>query len=84
MQGDEVKVFRIEGYYVKKKVKRQKYFFADEVRAPSKDHALELIYSNVGSRHRVKRRSIVIEKVEVISPEKAESPIIRILSGVEM
>ncbi|MEM1659165.1 MAG: 50S ribosomal protein L18Ae [Candidatus Jordarchaeales archaeon] len=84
MQDNEVKVFRIEGYYVKKKVKKNKYFFVDEIRALKKDHALELIYSNIGSRHRVKRRNIVIEKVEVIKPEEAESPIVRILSGVEM
>ncbi len=80
-QNGEVKVFRIEGYYVKK---RKKIFFSEEMRALSKEHALELIYSNIGSRHRVKRRDVIIEEINVISPKEAKNVVVRTLSGLEM
>ncbi|MBS7248613.1 MAG: 50S ribosomal protein L18Ae [Candidatus Jordarchaeales archaeon] len=80
-RGDDVKVFRIEGYYAKK---RKKIFFSEEVRSLSKEHALELVYSNIGSRHRVKRRDVIIKQINVISPEEAKSVIVRTLSGLEM
>lgn len=80
-RGGDVKVFRIEGYYAKK---RKKIFFSEEVRALSEEHALELVYSNIGSRHRVKRHDVAIKQINVISPEKAKSVIVRTLSGLEM
>lgn len=79
-RSDEVKVFRVDGYYSKKK---RKFYFSEEMRALSKDHVLEIIYSNIGSRHKVKRRDVVIEQINVISPEKAKNVIVRVLSGLE-
>jgi large subunit ribosomal protein LX len=38
--------------------------FTKEIEAPSKERALEILYSDLGSKHHVKRRNIVVEKVE--------------------
>jgi len=76
----EVRVFRIEGYYIKKK---RKIFFSEEVRGLREEDALELVYSNLGSRHRAKRREIKVERVNVINPEEAKKVIVRLLSGLE-
>jgi large subunit ribosomal protein LX len=71
----EIKVYRIVGYMM---IGHDKYpvwqKFTQEVRALTEKEALEKVYSNLGSRHKLKRYHIRIEKVEVITPEEATHP----------
>ncbi|WP_457555581.1 50S ribosomal protein L18Ae [Candidatus Pyrohabitans sp.] len=76
----EVKTFRIKGKFL---MGRQMQPFVWECRAVDVTKAYEKVYSEFGSKHRTKRRNIVIEKVEEIPPEEATKPEIRIFAGVE-
>jgi len=40
--------------------------FTKEIDAPKKERALEILYSDLGSKHKVPRRSIKVESVEEI------------------
>jgi len=67
----ETKVFRVTG-----EVNKQKFFipmtFSQEIRAAKMEHAVEQVYTEMGSRHRAKRNQITIFSVEEIKPaEKA-------------
>lgn len=62
----EVKVFRIRGE-VPMGVLRST--FVKEVRALKLEHALERIYSEFGSRHKVKRSRIKIISIEEVSED---------------
>jgi len=73
----EVKIFRVSGKIMKPNFRTE---FEKEVRALKPEHAIEKIYMELGSRHRVKRTHIKILKVEEIKPEEAEDPIIRKLT----
>jgi large subunit ribosomal protein LX len=76
----EVKTFRIKGKFLMGKSMQP---FVWECRAVDVTKAYEKVYSEFGSKHRTKRRNIIIEEVEEISPEQAEDPMIRIFAGVE-
>ncbi len=76
----DVKIFRIEGKF---RMGDEFNKFVKEVRAVKKEHAIEKIYSELGSKHKVKRFHIIIKKVEEIKPEEAKDPIIRYLSGLQ-
>ena len=54
--------------------------FRKEVRALKPEDAVEKIYMELGSKHRVKRFQIKILKVEEISPEEIESPLVKKLT----
>lgn len=75
----EVKVFRVRGVF-ERNGKREK--FTREYRGLRVEDVIEILYSEVGSKHRVPRNKIWIESVEEIKPEEAENPIIRKLSGL--
>ena len=66
----EVKVFRVTG-----EVMKQKFFipmtFSQEIRAAKMEHAVERVYTDMGSRHRAKRNQITIFSVEEVQLEKA-------------
>jgi large subunit ribosomal protein LX len=51
--------------------------FAKEVLADKPEHAVEKAYAEIGSRHRVKRFYMKILKVEEVSPEEIENPILK-------
>ncbi len=74
------KVFRIEGWFKKRKKKIE---FKKEMIANSKERVVERLYSEIGSKHAVKRNLINIVNVEDIKPEEAENPEIRALAEVE-
>ncbi len=76
----EVKVFRIAGEITHPKMKTK---FVKELRALKPEHAVEQVYSDMGSRHKLKRCHIKILKVEEVSPEEAEDLTIRQLAGAE-
>ncbi|HIP75326.1 MAG TPA: 50S ribosomal protein L18a [Thermococcus paralvinellae] len=73
----EVKVYRVKGVF-EREGKKQK--FTKEYRAVKQEDVVELVYSEIGSKHRVKRTKIWIESIEEINPEEAENPIVRRLS----
>ena len=65
----ETQVFRVTG-----EVNKKKFFipmvFSQEIRAAKKEHAIEQVYTEMGSRHRAKRNQITIFNVEEIKPEE--------------
>ncbi len=69
-----MKAFKVTGEIDKPKLKTP---FVKEVLADKNDHAVEKVYSEIGSKHRVKRCHIKIVSVEEISPDKIENPILK-------
>ena len=75
----KLKVFRVSGEINKPNLKTP---FNKEVLAVKSDHAVEKIYAEIGSKHRVKRFQLKISNVEEISIDEIENPIIKqIVSG---
>ena len=74
------KVWRISGEYKKGKIKK---VFSREVISLKEEHVREKILSELGSRHRVKRRDITIIEVKEIKPEDARDLGIRRVLGIE-
>jgi large subunit ribosomal protein LX len=64
----EVKTYRIIGLIRKPNFENR---FRKEIRAVKPDDAVEELYKLFGSRHRVKRFQIKIEKIEVVSAEES-------------
>ncbi len=62
------KVYRITGYIMKPHF-FEPLTFNQLIKTVKEEHALERIYTEMGSRHRAKRHEITIEK---ISEEKVE------------
>ena len=73
----KVKVFRVIGQIRKPNFQTD---FRKEVRALKPEDAVEKIYMELGSKHRVKRFQIKIVKVEEISPEEIESLLVKKLT----
>jgi large subunit ribosomal protein LX len=71
---NEMQVFRVTGEIHKPNLATS---FKKEVVAIKREHAVEKIYAELGSRHRVKRFHIEILKVEEVSPEEIEDPLLR-------
>ncbi len=73
----EIKVFRIVG-----KIKKPNYQtdFRKEIRALKPEDAVEKIYKEIGSKHRVKRFQIRIVNVEEISSEEITDPVVKKLT----
>lgn len=77
----EVKTYRIEGFMLISQDKLPRWAkFRKEIRALSPEHALEKLYSEMGSRHKVKRANIKIVDIKEIGSEEAESKYIRELA----
>lgn len=66
-----MKIFRIRGWF-KQGLYRQR--FTRELLALSKEHALERVYSDFGSKHRVKRNLIHIDEAVEVKPEEVKDP----------
>ncbi len=73
----EVKVYRVKGVFQKGTHKES---FTKEYRALKREDVEELVYSEIGSKHRVPRTKVWIESIEEIKPEEAENPVVRKLS----
>lgn len=73
----EVKVFRVTG-----EIKKPNFHtnFRKEIRALKPEDAVETVYKEIGSKHRAKRFQIKIVKVEEITPEEIENPVIKKLT----
>ena len=76
-----MKVFRVTGEILKPNLKTS---FSKEIIAAKSEHAVEKVYAELGSKHRVKRFHIKIINVEEISPEQIENPLLKkMISGEE-
>lgn len=73
----EVKIFKVVGKVSKPGFQTD---FKKEIRALKPEQAVERIYQEIGSRHRVKRFQIEILKVEEIKPEEAADLAVRKLT----
>ena len=70
----EVKVFRVIGKIRKPNFQTE---FRKEVRALKPEDAVEKVYMELGSKHRVKRFQMKISQVEEISPEEIEDILVK-------
>ncbi|HIQ03952.1 MAG TPA: 50S ribosomal protein L18a [Desulfurococcales archaeon] len=70
----EVKVFRVIGEMLISHDKLPRWQkFVKDVRATKPSEAIELVYSLLGSNHKVKRRHIKIHEVKEIPVEETKS-----------
>ena len=69
-----LKVFRVTGEISKPNLKTS---FRKEIVAAKPEHAVEKVYAELGSRHRVKRFHIKIANVEEVAPEQIENPLLK-------
>ncbi len=74
------KIWRAAGNYRKNK---KRYGFTRELLADKESHVEERIFSEMGSRHRVKRKDIEITEIKEIKPEEVTNLELRKLLGVE-
>jgi len=65
----EVKVYKVTGRITKPNFRTN---FQKDVRALKPEEAIERIYKDLGSKHRVKRFHIIIEEVKEVTPEESE------------
>jgi large subunit ribosomal protein LX len=70
----EVKIFRVSGQIAKPNWNTS---FQKEIRALKAEEAKEIIYAELGSRHRAKRFQIKIATVEEVKPEDIQDPVLR-------
>ena len=84
MAGGEVKVFRVEGEML---IAHDRYpewrKFTKYVRALKPEHAVERVYSELGSRHKLRRKHIRVLRVEEVPLEEVDDLYIIRLSGLE-
>jgi len=74
----EVKVYRITGFMLIGQDKYPQWVkFVKEIRALKPEHAIERLYSELGSKHKVKRANIKIVDIVEIKPEEAENRLVR-------
>ena len=76
-----MKVFKVIGEILKPNLKTS---FRKEIVAEKAEHAVEKVYAELGSKHRVKRYHIKITSVEEIPPDQIENPLLKkIVTGGE-
>jgi len=69
-----MKVFRVTGKIQKPNLKTS---FRKEIIAIKPEHAVEKVYAELGSKHRVKRFHIKILDVKEIPPQEIENPLLK-------
>ena len=70
----KLKVFRVTGEIRKPNLQTP---FRKEVLAAKPEHAVEKVYAEIGSKHRVKRYHMKITKVEEVALGEIEDPILK-------
>ena len=78
MADENPKVYKVEGKFQMGKTMQP---FSVELLAMKPDNAEEKVYSDFGSKHKVKRNKIFIEKVEEIPASEAEDPMVKYILG---
>jgi len=77
----KLKVFRVTGEIKKPNLKTS---FRKEVVAVKPEHAVERVYAELGSKHRVKRFHIKIVSVEEVPPQDIKNPLLKkLVTGEE-
>ena len=74
------KIWRATGQYRKE---RRTFTFAMEMLALKEEHVRERVYSDIGSRHRVKRRQIEFKEVKELKPTDVTDADLRRILGLE-
>ena len=74
------KIWRAKGAYMKNK---RSFTFSRELLAEKDAHVRKKILSELGSRHRVKRRDIEIAEIKEIKPEEVTNFELRQILGLE-
>jgi large subunit ribosomal protein LX len=69
-----MKVFRVTGEINKPNLATP---FSKEILAEKKEHAIEKVYTEIGSRHRVKRFQIKIEQTIEVPTDEIENEILK-------
>ena len=69
-----MKAFKVTGEISKPKLKTP---FVKEVLADKSEHAVEKVYSEIGSKHRVRRCHIKITEVQEVSADQIDNPILK-------
>ena len=68
-----MKAFRVTGSF---RMGREKENFTKEVASKDKKGAMEFILSDLGSKHKVKRYDIQIDKVQELKPEEITDAVV--------
>ena len=74
------KIWRASGDYKKKK---RTFTFSRELLGEKESHIRERILSELGSRHKVKRKEINITEIKEIKPEEVTDLDLRKILGLE-
>ncbi len=74
------KIWLATGEYTKL---RRRFTFTKELLAPKREHVEEKIYSELGSRHRVKRKYVKFTEIKEIKPEEVTNLELRKVLGLE-
>jgi large subunit ribosomal protein LX len=74
------KIWRASGEYIKK---NRKFTFTREILGDKETHVREKILSELGSRHRVRRKHITINEVKELKPEEVTNLDLRRILGLE-
>lgn len=80
----EIKIFMVRGTALFNESRfptRQK--FVKYVRALNEKQALEKVYSDLGSKNKIKRHNIKIEEIREVKPEEVTDKTIRDLAKLE-
>ncbi|MFX1285385.1 MAG: 50S ribosomal protein L18Ae [Promethearchaeota archaeon] len=81
MKSDiSVKIFRISGFF---KQRRETTPFSKELCAITEEQAKDKLFSEFGSRNRLKRRQIRIISIDEISPKEITDPFIQKLVSTD-
>ncbi len=79
----DVKIFRVQGRMLLSHDSMPQWRkFTLDIRALKKEDAVEKAYSELGSRHKLKRMHIRIESVKEVSPEETVSKYARELENL--
>ncbi|NYB51608.1 MAG: 50S ribosomal protein L18a [Methanobacteriaceae archaeon] len=72
----KTKIYRVQGKFIMGDSFKP---FTRELKAMSEEDIKEKIYSEFGSKHHIVRNQIHIKKIEEISPEEVQDPLIKTL-----
>ncbi|QHN05739.1 50S ribosomal protein L18a [Methanothermobacter sp. THM-1] len=72
----KTKIFRVKGKFL---MGEKLQPFTKELKAIKEEEIYEKLYSEFGSKHRVPRSKVKIEKIEEISPEDVQDPVVKAL-----
>jgi large subunit ribosomal protein LX len=78
MANENPKVYRVKGKFQMGKAMQP---FTVELIAMKRGDIEEKIYSDIGSKHKVKRNKILIEEVGEIPPSEATDPVVKYMLG---